>query len=61
MNIFVSLLEFLKILLLLNLHLNIHFSYPLLKSQKMCLSDLLRIKFSILHFNLGISLFKHLC
>lgn len=61
MNTFVSSLEFLKLLLLLNLHLNIHFSYPLLKSQKMCLSDLLRIKLAILHFNLGISLFKHLC
>ena len=41
--------------------LNSPISYPLLQSQKMCLSDLLSIKLAIFHFNLGISLLKNLC
>ena len=41
--------------------LNSLITYPLLQSQKMCLSDLLSIKLAILHFNLGISLLKNLC
>lgn len=36
-------------------------TYPLLKSQKMILSNLISIKLAIFHINLGISLFKNLC